>query len=137
MNRTTILSLLAVSCVGLSGCGALNNWSRAQHIKDLTAEGQAELAQADGNRQIKVQEAKAAYESADYTAKAEVRKAEGVAAANKIMSESLGGPEGYLRWKYIEMLETTKNSQVIYVPTEAGLPILEAGHRTVVAPAAK
>ena len=46
-----------------------------------------------------------------------------------MMSESLGGTEGYLRWKYIEMLEETglDSNTVIYIPTEAGMPILEAG----------
>jgi len=35
------------------------------------------------------------------------------------------------RWRYIEMLENTSGSgrDVIYIPTEAGLPILEAGKR--------
>jgi hypothetical protein len=49
---------------------------------------------------------------------------------NKIIADGMGGPEGYLRWKYIEMLEDTSNSPgktIIYVPTEGGLPLLEAG----------
>ncbi len=43
-------------------------------------------------------------------------------------SDSLGGPEGYLRYLYIQNLEDSKG-QIIYVPTEGGLPILEAGQR--------
>jgi len=94
--------------------------------------GEAELARATQNRQVRVQESMAKFEAADYDAKAEVRRAQGVAAANKIIAESLGGPEGYLRWRYIEMLQETSEKgghQVIYLPTEAGLPILEAGRR--------
>jgi regulator of protease activity HflC (stomatin/prohibitin superfamily) len=94
--------------------------------------GEAELAQATQNRQVRVQEALAKYEAADYDAKTDVRRAQGVAAANRIIADSLGGPEGYLRWRYIEMLqETSQNGghQIIYIPTEAGLPILEAGRR--------
>jgi regulator of protease activity HflC (stomatin/prohibitin superfamily) len=94
--------------------------------------GEAELARATQNRQVRVQEALAKFEAADYDAKAEVRRAQGVAQANKIIAESLGGPEGYLRWRYIEMLQETSDKgghQVIYLPTEAGLPILEAGRR--------
>ena len=48
------------------------------------------------------------------------------------MAESLGGPDNYLRWSYIHMLEETAGKQgreVIYIPTEAGMPILEAGRR--------
>ena len=94
--------------------------------------GEAELARATQNRQVRVQEALAKFEAADYDAKAEVRRAQGVAAANKIIAESLGGPEGYLRWRYIEMLQETSDKgghQIIYLPTEAGLPLLEAGRR--------
>lgn len=132
MKKLLITAAIAAVGVSLSGCGAIRSAIDPGYRVELSKlNGEAELAQADGNRQIKVQEAKAAYEAADYTAKAEIRKAEGVAAANKIMSESLGGPEGYLRWKYIEMLEETagKGQTTVYVPTEAGLPILEAGHR--------
>jgi len=93
--------------------------------------GLAELQQAESNRQIKVREAQAAFDAADLTAQAEVRRAQGVADANRIIADSLGGSEGYLRWRYIEMLENTSTGgrDVIYVPTEAGLPILEAGKR--------
>jgi regulator of protease activity HflC (stomatin/prohibitin superfamily) len=99
--------------------------------------GEAELARATQNRQVRVQEALAKFEAADYDAKTDVRRAQGVAAANRIIADSLGGPEGYLRWRYIEMLqETSQNGghQIIYLPTEAGLPILEAGRRAGVTP---
>lgn len=91
--------------------------------------GLAEFRRAEQNRQIRIQEAKAKNEAAEYLAKAEVTKARGVAKANSIMSESLGGPQGYLRWKYIEMLEETgqENNTIVYIPTEAAMPILEAG----------
>lgn len=48
--------------------------------------------------------------------------------ANEIIGDSLKDNEAYLRWLWIEELSTTQN-QVIYVPTESGLPILEAGKR--------
>lgn len=99
--------------------------------------GEAELARATQNRQVRVQEALAKYEAASYDAKTDIRRAEGVAQANRIIAESLGGPEGYLRWRYIEMLqETAQNGghQIIYLPTEAGLPILEAGKRRGITP---
>jgi hypothetical protein len=54
-----------------------------------------------------------------------VIRAEGAAKANKILQDSLGGPEGYLRYLQIQALEGTKAS-LIYVPTEAGLPVTEA-----------
>lgn len=90
--------------------------------------GQAELKQAEWNRQIVIQEAEAKAEAAKAWAMAEIERAKGAAEANKIVADSLGGAEGYLRWLYIQMLEQTNNN-IIYIPTEAGLPILEAGKR--------
>lgn len=92
-------------------------------------DGEAELAKAESTRRTKVLEAQALKDSAQLQADAEVIRATGVAKANEIIANGLGGPEGYLRWKYIEMLQESKNHDVIYVPTEAGLPILEAGKR--------
>lgn len=89
--------------------------------------GQAELARAESNRQIATLEALAKKESAKALADAEVIRAEGVAKANKIIGDSLTGNEGYLRYLWIQGLQTNQ-MQVVYVPTEANLPIMEA-HR--------
>lgn len=91
--------------------------------------GKAELAQAEWNRQIIVRQAQAKKDAAQLEAEAEVLRAEGVAKANKIVAEGLGGPEGYLRYLYIHMLSEQEGKEIIYIPTEAGLPILEAGKR--------
>jgi hypothetical protein len=90
--------------------------------------GEAELAHAESNRQIKTLEAKAAEESAKHLSAAEVTRARGVAEANKIIGDSLKGNESYLRYLWIEGLQHT-SGQVVYIPTEANLPILEAGKR--------
>lgn len=102
-----------------------------QWFKVFSAEqsGKAELAQAEWNRQIRVREAQAQLDAATLTAQAEVIRAQGVADANEIVANGLGGPEGYLRYLYIDMLRENEGTQTIYVPTEAGLPILEAGKR--------
>ncbi len=93
--------------------------------------GQAELARAEQNKRIRIQAAMSLKEAAKYEADAEIERARGIAEANKIIAKALGGPEGYLRWRYIEMLQETggRGRETIYVPTEAGLPILEAGKR--------
>lgn len=87
--------------------------------------GEAELARAESNRQIATLEALAKKESAKALADAEVIRAEGVAKANKIIGDSLSGNEGYLRYLWIQGLQTNQ-MQVVYVPTEANLPILES-----------
>lgn len=93
--------------------------------------GQAELARAEQNRQILINEAKAKREAAVFWAEAEVQRAKGVSEANNIISGGLGGPEGYLRYLYIEGLKEAEcnGDKVIYIPTEAGLPILEASRK--------
>lgn len=87
--------------------------------------GQAQLAKADWNRQIAVKEAKAKMESAKLLAQADIARAKGVAKSNKIIGQSLNHNESYLTWLWIDSIKETKN-QIIYVPTEASLPVLEA-----------
>lgn len=84
------------------------------------------LAHAQSSKEVAVAEAKAKMESAELLAQAEVMRAIGVAKANKIIGESLKGNESYLRYLWIQNLEGHGNEQIIYIPTEAGLPILEA-----------
>ena len=104
------------------GCPKYNVWEQG-------LAGQAELARAEQNRQIAINEAKAIADSAKYKADAEIERARGVAQANKIIGESLKGNEMYLRYLYIDMLRDTGGSgrETIYIPTEANMPILEAG----------
>lgn len=87
--------------------------------------GEAELARAEQNRQIAIQEAKAKEESAKSLANAEVIRAEGIAKANKIIGDSLQNNEAYIHYLWIEALRES-NSDVIYIPTEAGIPITES-----------
>jgi regulator of protease activity HflC (stomatin/prohibitin superfamily) len=87
--------------------------------------GLAELARAESNRQIKVCEAVAFKESAKSLAEAEIIRARGVAKANEIIGQSLSGNEQYLRYLWIQSLKDN-GKEVIYIPTEANLPILEA-----------
>lgn len=94
-------------------------WQRSQL-------GQAELAHAEYNRQIQTCEAVAKKESSKSLADAEVIRAQGVAEANKIIGDSLKGNEGYLRYLYINNLSESQDKTIIYIPTEAGLPIMES-----------
>ncbi len=98
------------------------------NMRVWTAEtaGRAALAQATQDRQIKTLEAKGKAESARYEAEAEVERAKGVASANDIIMNRLGGPANYLTYLQIQALESS-NANLIYVPTEGGLPVTEAG----------
>ncbi|MFA7192368.1 MAG: membrane protease subunit [Candidatus Paceibacterota bacterium] len=116
-----VLIVIIILCFwGLSAGGRIYDvWAQGK-------EGEAELAKAESNRQIKTLEAKASMESSKHLADAEVIRARGVAEANKIIGDSLQGNEGYLRYLWIQGLQTNQ-MQVIYVPTESNLPILETG----------
>ena len=85
--------------------------------------GKAALREAEWSRQITVEEAKAEKESALLKKEADIIRAEGTAESNKIIAKSLTSE--YITWKWVEGLHDG-SSEVIYVPTEANLPILEA-----------
>lgn len=121
-----VLSGIGMVCLfvllGMWGCPQYNVWQQG-------LEGEAELARAAQNRRIKTLEAEAKKDSAKLDAEAEVVRAEGLAKANKILGESLAGEQGerYLRYLWINGLEKGDHRETIYIPTEAGLPVLEAG----------
>ena len=87
--------------------------------------GEAALAEAQSSRRVAILEAEAKRESAVALAEADILRAEGAAKANRVLQDSLGGPEGYLRYLQIQALEETQ-AGLIYVPTEAGLPVTES-----------
>lgn len=87
--------------------------------------GKAKLAEAQSSRQVATLEAHAKMESAKDLAEAEIIRAEGAAKANHILQNSLGGPEGYLRYLQIQAYDNS-NAKLIYVPTEGGLPVTES-----------
>lgn len=117
--------VLVLAAVGMAGCPSYNVYASKKS-------GEAAYSKAEQDRRVKVLEAQAALDSAKLTAAAEVERAKGANEANRIMAEALGGPEAYLRWSYINMLQETAGKggqQTIYIPTEASMPILEAGKR--------
>jgi len=115
---------------GLWGCPTYRVWQQEK-------EGEAERARAEQNRQITITEAIAKNEAAtsealakvkiaQSQAEAEIIRARGAAIANAIIDSTL--TERYLRYRWVEGLNDG-HSEVIYVPTEANLPLMEAGKR--------
>lgn len=117
-----IVLLVVVVGLALLGGPIYGVWASEQN-------GKAQLAQATYSKQIAVQEAQAKMDSAKLLADAEIERAKGVAQANEIIGDSLKNNEEYLRYLYINGISENPEKQVIYIPTEAGLPILEAGKR--------
>jgi regulator of protease activity HflC (stomatin/prohibitin superfamily) len=118
----SIIAVVIVVAIALIGLPTYNVYSKQM-------QGKAAYEEAVQNRRIRVLEAQALLDSAQLTAQAEVARARGTNEANRIMAESLGGPDNYLRWSYINMLGETAGKpgrEVIYIPTEATMPILES-----------
>lgn len=86
-------------------------------------EGKAEFAKAEQNRQIKIEEAKANLEAEKLNAQAEIERAKGAAEAIKIENGSLTST--YIQYLWVRQQQNTLD-KVVYIPTEANLPILEA-----------
>ena len=124
-----VLNFAAIGVIAAGAIGVAMYAMPQYSVYSNRLAGEAELAHSEYSKQVAVQTAKARLEAAKLEAETDVVRAEGIAKANKIVADSLGGPEGYLRWKYIEMLNDTagKGTSTIYIPTEAGLPVLEAG----------
>lgn len=120
------ISMSLVGIILLSAFVAFVLWGCPKYkVYQLRLSGEAHLREAEWNRQILVQEAHAKKEAAKDYADAEVERAKGVAQANKIIGDSLEGNESYLRYLWIQGIHEGDN-EVIYVPTEANLPILES-----------
>jgi len=102
--------------------------------------GEAELREAEWTKKVLIETATARKDAAVMEAqakitiagaqgKAEIIRATATSEANTILGESLKGNEAYLRYLWIMGLHDG-NSERIYIPTEANMPILEASALT-------
>ena len=123
--KIVVGAVLAVLCLIALGLWGVPRYS----VYAADMRGRAALAEAENSRQVAVREALALKDSAEYKAEAEVLRAQGVADANRIIANGLGGPEGYLRYLAIQAMReqaSGQNATTVYVATEAGIPITEA-----------
>ena len=86
--------------------------------------GRAELAKAEQNRKIKIEEAKANLEAEKLNAQAEVERAKGAAEAIRIENGSI--TPTYIQYLWVRQQSNLNDKTVIYIPTESNLPILES-----------
>ncbi len=120
----SLITLFVVAFI--AGLIAFAMWGLPQYsVYSQRKQGEAMLAHAQSSKEVAVAEARAKAESASLLADAEVARAKGVAKANEIIGASLKDNEAYLRYLWVNNLESN-NPTVIYVPTETGMPILEA-----------
>lgn len=125
--------LLLSSLLLTTSCGKwYADWQGEIHKIEMNKKGEAMLLEAQSSRHVAVLEAQAKLESAKYLAEAEVERAKGVAQANAIIGDSLKNNDAYIRYLYISNLEKAESNpsvNTIYVATEAGIPVMEAGRR--------
>lgn len=116
----TAIAVIALAVAGLVGVPYYTVWSQEM-------DGKAEFAKAEQNRKIKIEEAKANLEAEKLNAQAEVERAKGAAEAISIENGSI--TPTYIQYLWVRQQNLNSGDKVIYVPTEASLPILEAGRR--------
>lgn len=91
--------------------------------------GKAEMAKAEQNRRILVEEAKARLEAEKLNAQAEVERARGMSEAMKVENGTLNST--YNQYLFIRTLEKLADKgslpQIIYMPTEGLVPTMEMG----------
>jgi hypothetical protein len=100
-----------------------NVWAQHQ-------DGLADLANARNEQQVQVAQAQGRLDAANLNKQAAIVEAEAVAEQINRIGAGLTQHDLYLKWQWIKMMEERPKNSVIYVPTEAGLPILEAGKRS-------
>ena len=124
-NQTFIQVLVSVAVVGaiilglMFGIPKYNVWQQEM-------EGKAEMARAEQNRMILVEEAKAKLEAEKLNAQAEIERAKGMAEAMEIENGKLTST--YNQYLFIRTLEKISDKgslpQIIYMPTEGMVPVM-------------
>lgn len=99
----------------------------AYNVWQQEMSGKAEFAKAEQNRRIKIEEAKANLQAEKLNAQAEIERAKGAAQAIEIENGKL--TENYIRYLWVRQQNNLNDKTVIYIPTEASLPILEANRK--------
>lgn len=93
--------------------------------------GKAEMAKAEQNRKILIEEAKARLEAEKLNAQAEVERARGMAEAMKLENGTLNTT--YNQYLFIRTLEKLADKgdlpQIIYMPAEGLVPVMDVSKK--------
>ena len=112
----SIFLLIAISAGLMAAVPVYKVWQQEMR-------GKAALAEAQQNRQIQIEEARANLESQRLNSEAEVERARGMAKAIEIEDGKL--TTRYIQYLWVRNIDKMDGDK-IYIPTEANLPILEA-----------
>lgn len=120
----SVITILGLCFGGVASC---MRYYPEYNVYQQRMAGEANLARAEYEKKVQVADAEGKKAAAQALADAEVIRATGVAKANQIIGNSLRDNEAYLKYLWITDVTGNKAPSVIYVPTEANIPILEAG----------
>jgi hypothetical protein len=122
----SVSTLIIVIIIGLMiGLPKYNVWRSSISIEKAQNYGKAAMAEAEENRKIAIEEGKADLEVQKLKSQAEVIRATGMAEAIEIENGKLTAM--YIHYLWVRNIDKM-DGEKIYIPTEAGLPILEASH---------
>ena len=117
------ISVVLITVGLIVGIPKYNVWRSNIAIETAENNGKAEMAQAEQNRMILIEEAKANLEAQKLNSQAEVERAKGMAQAIEIENGKLT-PE-YIHYLWVRNIDKMDGDK-IYIATEANIPILEA-----------
>lgn len=126
MKKERNNTLLIIMSITLAVILSITMWMTVMpryRVWSQEMEGRAEFAKAEQNRRIKIEEAKANLEAEKLNAQAEIERAKGAAEAIAIENGAIS--EKYIQYLWVRQQSELNNKTVIYIPTEANLPILE------------
>lgn len=124
VSITTAVVLITLGV--MIGVPKYNVWRSEIAIETAENSGKASMAEAEQDRQILIEEAKANLEAQKLNSKAEVERAKGMAEAIEIENGKLTSL--YIHYLWVRNIDKMDGDK-IYIPTEANMPLLEAKHK--------
>lgn len=123
---TIAITIIAIVLGLMTGIPRYNVWRSSIAIQTAHNNGKAEMAKAEQNRLIIIEEAKANLEAQKLNSEAEVERAKGMAKSIEIENGKLSAL--YIQYLWVRNIDKMSGDK-IYIPTEGNLPILEAKSR--------
>lgn len=124
--KSNIAIILVIAILLVAGILALMFGLPVYNVWQQEMAGRAEMAKAEQNRKILIEEAKARLEAEKLNAQAEIERAKGMASAMQIENGTLNSV--YNQYLFIRTLEKLADKgnlpQIIYLPSQGLLPTI-------------
>ncbi|MDO5656505.1 MAG: hypothetical protein Q4G27_10235 [Flavobacteriaceae bacterium] len=125
--KLTFRILIVLALIGVFIIAALMYIMPVYNVWQQEMSGKAEMAKAEQNRRILVEEARARLEAEKLNAQAEVERAKGMAEAMRVENNTLS--KTYNQYLFIRTLEKLADKgsipQIIYLPSEGMVPVMD------------